>query len=304
MAKSTKKKSYPPKNNKSQPQVEVKKSQQSQPAPYTKEKLINKEKESSSNFPIFFLFLVFAFFLLMFNSVSDQLMTRYALSNALSYGYLYSSYIEKNMTFFDIIFSAIFCGIVLSYVLVIWAMSDSCGHHSSGGSISGIIGRIINWWIAFPFIAIIPFIIFCNIYHHNIDELMYENINKLYQKVSQDPKFEQTPMNARFQKAIEEKDYETLKELSSNINSLAKLTPEQLITLEDGVSKLPLSKIRKDFEKFSDGYTSYAEYLDFYDKSQKLFNNSEYKDIPKYVSQMKKLKITYYDYEPIKRIID
>ena len=302
MAKSHKKIKRPPTSNQSQINVEEQPSKQNQPAPYT------KVKSSSSRFSIFYYLLAITFCLLMFNSAINHLMGSYALSSALSHGYEYASYIDKNMSVLDMFFSGVFYCIVFSYVLVIWALADSCGHNSSSGGGSwgtnSIMDRIIGWWFVFPFISILPIIVFCNIYHRDVDELMYANIKELYQNVSQDPKFEQTPMNARFQKAIDEKDYETLKELSNNINALAKLTPEQLNTIETAVSKVPLSKIRKDFETFKDGYTSYAEYLKFYDNAQKLFKASEYSDIPRYVNQLKNLKITYYDYEPIKTIIN
>ena len=301
MAKSHKKTKSSPTSTQSQINIEAQQSKKNQPTPYT------KLKKRSSKSSIFYYFIAITFFLLMFNSAINNLMLSYALNSALSQDYLYASYIDKNMTLLDMFFSGVFLCIVFSYVLVIWALADSCGHNSSSGGGSwgknSIMDRIIGWWFMFPFLSILPIIVFCNIYHRNVDELMYENIKELYQHVSQDPKFVQTPMNARFQKAIEEKDYETLKELSSNINSLAKLTPEQLNTIETEVSKVPLSKIRKDFEIFKEGYTSYEEYLDFYDKSQQLFKTSEYNNSPKYVNQMKKLKITYYDYEPIKTII-
>jgi hypothetical protein len=299
MAKSRKKTKKILQNNQNQSNTDQL-SEQNQPSTYT------KVKSSSSRFSIFYYLLAITFCLLMFNSAINHLMGSYALSSALSQGYAYASYIDKNMTLLDMFFSGVFYCIVLSYVLVIWALADSCGHNSSGGGSWGknsIMDRIIGWWFMFPFLSILPIIFFCNIYHRNVDELMYENIKELYQHVSQDPKFEKTSMNAKFQKAIEEKDYETLKELSSNINSLAKLTPEQLNTIETEVSKVPLSKIRKDFEIFKDGYSSYAEYLDFYDKSQKLFKASEYSNSPRYVNQMKNLKITHYDYTPIKTII-
>lgn len=300
MAKSHKKQKRSPTSNQSQLNIDNQPSKQNQPTPYT------KVKSSSSKFSIFYYLLAITFFLLMFNSAINHLMGSYALSSALSHGYLYATYIDKNMTLLDMFFSGVFYCIVFSYVLVIWALADSCGHNSSSGGSWGknsIMDRIIGWWFMFPFLSILPIIFFCNIYHRNVDELMYENIKELYKHVSQDPKFEQTPMNTKFQKAIEEKDYEILKELSSNINSLAKLTLEQLNTIETEVSKVPLSKIGKDFEIFKAGYTSYAEYLDFYEKSQQLFKTSEYNNSPRYVNQMKKLKITYYDYEPIKTII-
>lgn len=301
MAKSPRKTKRPPTSNQSQIKVEEQTSKQNQPPPYT------KIKSSSSKFSIFYYLLAITFCLLMFNSAINHLMGSYALSSALSHGYEYASYIDKNMSLLDMFFSGVFYCIVFSYVLVIWALADSCGHNSSSGGSWGknsIMDRIIGWWFVFPFLSILPIIVFCNIYHRNVDELMYENIKELYQKVSQDPKFKQTSMNEKFQKAIEEKDYETLKELSSNINSLAKLSPEQLKTVNEVISQIPISKIKKDFEAFQSGYTSYAEYLKFYDNSQKIFNTSEYKNIPKYVSQMKKLKITYYDYDSIKKLTE
>lgn len=301
MAKSHKKTKSSPTSTQSQINIEAQQSKKNQPTPYT------KLKKRSSKSSIFYYFIAITFFLLMFNSAINNLMLSYALNSALSHGYLYATYIDKNMTLLDMFFSGVFYCIVFSYVLVIWALADSCGHNSSSGGSWGknsIMDRIIGWWFMFPFLSILPIIVFCNIYHRNVDELMYENIKELYQKVSQDPKFEQTSMNEKFQKAIQEKDYETLKELSSNVQSLTKLTPEQLITIEESVSKVPIAQIKKDFEIFRNGYTSYAEYLKFYDSSQKLFNTSEYKPIPKYVSQMKKLKITYYDYDSIKILTD
>lgn len=301
MAKSHKKTKRSPTSNQSQINVEAQPSKKNQPPPYT------KLKKRSSKFSIFYYFLAITFCLLMFNSAINHLMLSYALNSALSQDYLYASYIDKNMTLLDMFFSGVFSCIVFSYILVIWALADSCGHNNSSGGSWGknsIMDRIIGWWFMFPFISILPIIFFCNIYHRNVDELMYKNIKELYQHISQDPKFEQTSMNTKFQKAIEEKNYETLKELSSNINSLAKLTPEQLNTIEIEVSKVPLSKIRKDFETFKYGYTSYAEYIDFYDKSQKLFKTTEYSISPRHVNQMKKLKITYYDYDSIKKLTD
>lgn len=301
MAKSHKKTKSSPTSTQSQINIEAQQSKKNQPTPYT------KLKKRSSKTSIFYYFIAITFFLLMFNSAINNLMLSYALNSALSQDYLYASYIDKNMTLLDMFFSGVFLCIVFSYVLVIWALADSCGHNSSSGGSWGknsIMDRIIGWWFMFPFLSILPIIVFCNIYHRNVDELMYENIKELYQKVSQDPKFKQTSMNEKFQKAIQEKDYETLKELSSNVQSLTKLTPEQLITIEESVSNVPIAQIKKDFEIFRNGYTSYAEYLKFYDSSQKLFNTSEYKTIPKYVSQMKKLKITYYDYDSIKILTD
>lgn len=303
MAKSRKKIKKILKNNQSLSTTDQP-SQQNQPYPYT------IAKKSSSKLSIFYYLLAVTFFLLMFNSGMNHLMFSLALNSAFSQNYLYSHYIEHNMTILDTVFSAMFYCIIFSYVLVIWAFLDSCRHSCNSGyswswsSNNSLLDNIITWWMRLPFIAIIPLIFFGNFYHRNVEDLMYNNINKLYQKVSQDSAFEKTPMNAKFQKALQEKDYETLKELSSNINSLAKITPEQLSTVEEAVSKVPISKIRKDFETFRSGYTNYADYIDFYDKSQKLFQTSEYKTIPRHVSQMKKLKLTYYDYESIKTFTD
>lgn len=302
MAKPTKKK--PKTTKKDQISTNDQLATQNQPAPYKKE-TITKEKKTSKLL-IFSWCLLFAFCILMYNSVMDQYMTSYALKSALSHEYVYSNYVEKKMSPLDVVFSTVFYCILFSYVLVIWALSDSCSHHhsSSGGRGPRFLENIIAAWMAFPFISIIPIIFFCLIHHHNVDRFMYKNIKNLYQIVSQDPKFNQNSMNASFQKAIREKDYDTLKELSNNINALAKVTPEQLNTLEDAVSKLPLYKIRSDFETFKDGYNSYEEYTVFYKKAKKLFNASEYKNSPKYMEEMKNLKIIGYDYEPIKTIID
>lgn len=292
-------KSYKKTKQKSNSNQNISLNDQYQPTPYKKEKL------KSSKLYMISCLILFVFFLLMYNSVIDYYMTTSALKNAVSHEYVYANYVEKIKSPLDNIFFAVFYCILFSYILVIWAMSDSYGHSSSGssGSSNNIIGKIIAGWLMFPFLSIIPVIFLCIIHHHNVDKLMYKNINNLYQIVSKDPKFQQTTMSKSFEKAIQNKDYDKLKELSNNINSLAKVTPEQLHMLEDVVKKISINKIREDFETFKDGYNSYEEYIVFYNKAKKLFNGSEYKNNPKYMEEMKNLKIIGYDYEPIKTLI-
>jgi len=138
MAKPTKKK--PKTTKKDQISTNDEPATQNQPAPYKKE-TITKEKKKSKLF-IFSWCLIFAFFILMYNSVMDQYMTSYALKSALSHEYVYSNYVEKKMSPLDVVFSTVFYCILFSYVLVIWALSDSCSHHhsSSGGRVAAVPG--------------------------------------------------------------------------------------------------------------------------------------------------------------------
>jgi hypothetical protein len=218
--------------------------------------------------------------------VVEQIKTHH-INNALEYGYEYIQYMvyKPSMTIMFMTILTIIIG--CSYI---------------GLALMIIIDRQHPWEWLLLHLAILssPFIITMLISYQNIDKFMAPHISSLYDLVNTDKTFKDTNIERKFKKAIEENDYVTLKTISNDLSSLAKVSPEQLAVVEEIVNVIPITEIKGSFNTFKNGFISYAEYNLFYANALTAFYNSSYRENPELSLLLKKMKITTYDYNQLK----
>lgn len=226
-----------------------------------------------------------SFFVILFiilNSAAAAFYKYSHIKSAFKSGYQYAPYIiyDDSLATIMLFIFAIAYGVGLGYLLVI-------GLFEKIANVCVIIG------VALP-------IIFYMFHYESIEKYMYPQINNLYNLIKVDQAFTNSPLGIKFKRAIDEKDYTTLKELSNNLPSLAKVPQEKLNEMEAIINVIPVTELETAFREFKRGYVSYAEYDLFYEKAWLIFNQSDYKNNEEFSLLMKKLKIITYDYNQLK----
>lgn len=251
--------------------------------------IINKptKKDNSVYFFLLGLGIVLFILYLLFDNVVTFQMILYQMHSAKSDGYDYINYVSYTpsvITFISIVILVFAYGTYFNYAILFSFLSQS-------------LSSKIIWIVIVP---LIPLLCFVWSNYQSVDKFMYPNMNGLYNLVNTDPSFKNTNVEINFKKALENKDYSSLKMISNDLPSLAKLTKEQLNEIEEIINVIPNTEIKSAFKNFKKGFTSYNEYSIFYKNISDIFNNSEQKDNQELSLLMKKLKITTYDYKQLK----
>lgn len=238
--------------------------------------------------------IIFAIYIIysLIDNVVESLVVQSALNKALSTGYEYARYITYHPSEFNFLFYyIIFMGGFFFLLKKIYINNDY----------EGIVLSILKTMRLILFISI-PILFFIYVNYESVDKVMYKPIQNLYNIANEDKSFKNTALEIKFKKALDEKDYETLKTISNDIKSIAKLTPERFAEIDEVITSLSIPEIKSDFNTFKNSYRSYTSYDKFYNNSidrlgSTLDTNSELRYL------IKKLEITNYDYEKIKTII-
>lgn len=252
----------------------------------TVKKETTKKRDYSFVYVLLFFALMYGVYFL-FNNMVDFYMIRHALNQANLEGYTYSQYITHPYSVLMVFNIAL---IVIPYIAYFEFIIMRSYIYSN--PLKSILLRVL--------LAGIPFFILIPVNYQSADKLMASQLNSLYNVVNNDPTFSNTEIAGELKKSLIAKDYVTLKDLSNNLKEFAKLTPEQLGTVEEIANVMPVEEIKENFKIFKAGFKSYANYEKFYNTALTLFNQSTYKDNTELMLLMKKLEVKDYDYKSLR----
>lgn len=251
---------------------------------------VKKETTKKRDYSLVYILLFFALMYgiyFLFDNMVDFYMVRHALNQANLEGYAYSQYITHPYSVLMVLNISL---IVIPYLVYFEFMIMRSYVYSN--PIKSILLRVL--------LAGMPFFILIPVNYQSADKLMSSQINSLYNMINNDPTFSNTEIAGDLKKSLIAKDYVTLKDISNNLKEFAKLTPEQLGTIEEIANVMPVEEIKENFKIFKAGFKSYANYEKFYNNALTLFNQSIYKDNAELMLLMKKLEVKDYDYEPLR----
>lgn len=249
----------------------------------TKKQIEHKVKNNTESLLLPSLYFLSFFVIIFIVLNSAAAFYKYShIKSAFKSGYQYAPYIiyDDSLATIMLIIFAIVYGVGLGYLLVI-----------------GLFEKIANLCVI---IGVALPIIFYMFHYESIEKYMYPQINNLYNLIKVDQAFTNSPLGIKFKRAIDEKDYTTLKELSNNLPSLAKVPQEKLNEMEAIINVIPVPELETAFREFKRGYVSYAKYDLFYEKAWLIFKLSDYKNNEEFSLLMRKLKIITYDYNQLK----